>query len=144
MHRFIPAYAHSVGAKITEVPVTHHPRKYGETKYGINRTFKVILDLFTVKFLLSYSNKPIYLFGGVGVLMMAASVFMLGFLFIRKLLFQTSVVQSSFFLIGIMLMILGVQSILMGLIAELLARTYHESQHKPTYNIRRVINDRTS
>ena len=144
MHRFIPAYAHSVGAKITEVPVTHHPRKYGETKYGINRTFKVILDLFTVKFLLSYSNKPIYLFGGVGVLMMAASVFMLGFLFIRKLLFQTSVVQSSFFLIGIMLMILGVQSILMGLIAELLARTYHESQHKPTYTIRRVINDRTS
>ncbi len=144
MHRFIPAYAHSVGAKITEVPVTHHPRKYGKTKYGINRTFKVILDLFTVKFLLSYANKPIYLFGGVGVLMMAASVFMLGFLFIRKLLFQTSVVQSSFFLIGIMLMILGVQSILMGLIAELLARTYHESQHKPTYNIRRVINDRTS
>jgi glycosyltransferase involved in cell wall biosynthesis len=144
MHRFIPAYAHSVGAKITEVPVTHHPRKYGETKYGINRTFKVILDLFTVKFLLSYSNKPIYLFGGVGMLMMAASVLMLGFLFIRKLLFQTSVVQSSFFLIGIMLMILGVQSILMGLIAELLARTYHESQHKPTYTIRRVINDRTS
>jgi hypothetical protein len=76
--------------------------------------------------------------------MMAASVFMLGFLFIRKLLFQTSVVQSSFFLIGIMLMILGVQSILMGLIAELLARTYHESQHKPTYTIRRVINDPTS
>ena len=143
MHRFIPAYAHSVGAKITEVPVTHHPRKFGKTKYGINRTFKVILDLFTVKFLLSYANKPIYLFGGAGVLMMAASVFMIGFLFIRKLLFQTSVVQSSFFLIGIMLMILGVQSILMGLIAELLARTYHESQHKPTYTIRRVINERT-
>lgn len=143
MHRFIPAYAHSVGAKITEVPVTHHPRKFGKTKYGINRTFKVILDLFTVKFLLSYANKPIYLFGGAGVLMMAVSVFMIGFLFIRKLLFQTSVVQSSFFLIGIMLMILGVQSILMGLIAELLARTYHESQHKPTYTIRRVINERT-
>ncbi len=143
MHRFIPAYAHSVGAKITEVPVTHHPRKYGKTKYGINRTFKVILDLFTVKFLLSYANKPIYLFGGAGVLMMASSVFMLGFLFIRKLLFQTSVVQSSFFLIGIMLMILGVQSILMGLIAELLARTYHESQHKPIYTIRRVINERS-
>jgi glycosyltransferase involved in cell wall biosynthesis len=139
MHRFIPAYAHSVGAKITEVPVTHHPRKYGKTKYGINRTFKVILDLFTVKFLLSYANKPIYLFGGAGVLMMFASMFMLGFLFIRKLLFRTSVVQSSFFLIGIMLMILGVQSIFIGLIAELLVRTYHESQHKPTYTLRRVI-----
>ncbi len=139
MHRFIPAYAHSVGAKITEVPVTHHSRKYGKTKYGINRTFKVILDLFTVKFLLSYANKPIYLFGGAGVLMMFASMFMLGFLFIRKLLFRTSVVQSSFFLIGIMLMILGVQSIFIGLIAELLVRTYHESQHKPTYTLRRVI-----
>jgi glycosyltransferase involved in cell wall biosynthesis len=139
MHRFIPAYAHSVGAKITEVPVTHHPRKYGKTKYGINRTFKVILDLFTVKFLLNYANKPIYLFGGAGVIMMVTSMLMLGFLFIRKLLFRTSVVQSSFFLIGIMLMILGVQSIFMGLIAELLVRTYHESQHKPTYTLRRVI-----
>ncbi len=139
MHRFIPAYAYSVGAKITEVPVAHHARKYGKTKYGINRTLKVILDLFTVKFLISYAAKPIYLFGGAGVVMMAISGGMLGFLFIRKLLFRTSVVQSSFFLLGVMLMILGVQSILLGLIAELLVRTYHESQRKPTYTLRRVI-----
>ena len=142
MHRFIPAYANSVGAKLVEVPVTHHPRKYGTTKYGINRTIKVILDLFTVKFLISYAHKPIYLFGGIGTVMMLSSTIMLGFLFIRKLLFGTSVVQSSFFLIGIMLMILGVQSILMGLIAELLVRTYHESQEKPTYTILRVVSNK--
>lgn len=142
MHRFIPAYANNVGAKQIEVPVAHHPRKYGKTKYGINRTFKVILDLFTVKFLISYAHKPIYLFGGIGTVMMLGSIIALGFLFIRKLLFSTSVVQSSFFLIGVMLMILGVQSILMGLIAELLVRTYHESQKKPTYTIRKVVSNK--
>jgi glycosyltransferase involved in cell wall biosynthesis len=139
MHRFIPAYANSVGAKMTELPVNHHPRKFGKTKYGLNRTIKVILDLFTVKFLISYANKPIYLFGGTGAIFMAISTGMLAFLFIRKLLYRTSVVQSSLFQIGIMMMILGVQSILMGLIAELLVRTYHESQQKPTYTVRKVM-----
>ena len=140
MHRFIPAYASTVGASIIELPVNHHPRKFGKTKYGLNRTIKVILDLFTVKFLISYAYKPIYLFGGTGLIFMATSAVMLGFLVIRKLLYATSVVQSAFFLIGIMLMILGVQSILMGLIAELLVRTYHESQQKPTYTVRKVLN----
>jgi glycosyltransferase involved in cell wall biosynthesis len=139
MHRFIPAYANSVGAKMIELPVNHHPRKFGKTKYGLNRTIKVILDLFTVKFLISYANKPIYLFGGTGAIFMAISTGMLSFLFIRKLLFRTSVVQSSLFQIGIMMMILGVQSFLMGLIAELLVRTYHESQQKPTYTVRKVL-----
>jgi len=142
MHRFIPAYAHAVGATIIELPVTHHPRKFGKTKYGLNRTIKVILDLFTVKFLISYAHKPIYLFGGTGAIFMIISAGMLGFLFIRKLLFSTSVLQSTFFQIGIMLMILGVQSILMGLIAELLVRTYHESQRKPTYTVRKVLNNK--
>jgi len=141
MHRFIPAYAHSVGASIIELPVTHHPRKFGKTKYGLNRTIKVVLDLFTVKFLISYAHKPIYLFGGTGAIFMITSTIMLATLFIRKLLFSTSVLQSTFFQIGIMLMILGVQSILMGLIAELLVRTYHESQAKPTYTVRKVLNN---
>ena len=140
MHRFIPAYASTVGAKIIELPVTHHPRKYGKTKYGLNRTIKVILDLFTVKFMISYAHKPIYLFGGTGALLMMMSIIMVGTLFVRKLLYATSVVQSSFFLIGIMFMILGVQSILMGLIAELLVRTYHESQRKTTYTVRKLLN----
>ncbi|MEP0806316.1 MAG: glycosyltransferase family 2 protein [Chloroflexota bacterium] len=139
MHRFIPVFAHSVGAKITELPVRHHPRKFGVAKYGLERTVKVILDLFTVKFLLDYSHKPMRLFGGTGVSLIAVSVLLLAYLFIRKVFFFVPVLTSPFFQIGVMLLILGFQSILMGLIAELLARTYHESQSKPTYTIRAVL-----
>ncbi len=138
MHRFIPAYASSVGAKIIEVPVKHHPRRFGKTKYGLNRTLKVILDLFTVKFLISYSNKPIYLFGGAGLVLILLSLFTLLFLLFRRLVMQISPFSSPLFIISTMIMIMGFQSILMGLIAELLVRTYHESQSKPTYTIRRV------
>jgi len=140
MHRFIPAYASSVGASIIEVPVKHHARKYGKTKYGLNRTLKVILDLFTVKFLISYSSKPIYLFGGFGLVMMTISAISLLLLLIRRQVFGIGMSQSPFFLVSTTLMIMGFQSILMGLIAELLARTYHESQQKPIYFVRRVIN----
>jgi glycosyltransferase involved in cell wall biosynthesis len=139
MHRFIPAYASSVGARIIEVPVHHHARKFGKTKYGLNRTLKVILDLFTVKFLISYSSKPIYLFGGFGIVMMAVSFVTLLLLLIRRQVFGIGMTQSPFFLVSTTLMIMGFQSILMGLMAELLARTYHESQQKPTYFVRRII-----
>ncbi|HAV78963.1 MAG TPA: glycosyltransferase [Anaerolineae bacterium] len=139
MHRFIPVFAHSVGAKITELPVRHHPRKFGEAKYGLERTVKVILDLFTVKFLLDYSHKPMRLFGGTGVGLIGISILLLAYLFIRKVFFFIPVLSSPFFQIGVMLLILGFQSILMGLIAELLARTYHESQSKPTYTVRMVL-----
>lgn len=139
MHRFIPAYASLVGARIIEVPVHHHPRKYGKTKYGINRAAKVILDLFTVKFMLTYSHKPIYLFGGTGALLMGISLVMLVFLIINRILFLEHMVRSPLLLMSMMFFIMGFQSILLGLIAELLARTYHESQHKPTYTIRKVI-----
>jgi len=139
MHRFIPVFAHSVGAKITELPVRHHPRKFGVAKYGLERTVKVVLDLFTVKFLLDYSHKPMRLFGGTGVILIGVSFLLLAYLFIRKVFFLISVLSSPFFQIAVMLSILGFQSILMGLIAELLARTYHESQSKPTYTIRAVL-----
>lgn len=139
MHRFIPAYAHSVGAKMVEVPVRHHPRRFGKTKYGLTRTLKVILDLFTVKFLISYANKPIYLFGGAGLFLISASLLALMFLLVRRVLVGDSVTRSPFFTIAVMLVILGFQSILMGLIAELLARTYHEAQSKPTYTVRKAI-----
>lgn len=142
MHRFIPAYAGSVGAKILEVPVQHHPRRYGKAKYGLERTLKVMLDLVTVKFLISYSQKPIYLFGGVGLSLSGISIALLFFLIIRRVWVGTNVLDSPFFLTAIMLMIMGFQSILMGLIAELLVRTYHEAQSKPTYTLRRVINRR--
>lgn len=139
MHRFIPAYASSVGARITEVKVRHHARKYGKTKYGINRTIKVILDLFTVKFLLSYANKPIYLFGGAGISLMLFSALAMFLLAVRRLVFGIPVLSSPIFQVSTMIFILGFQSILMGLIAEMQVRTYHESQQKPTYNIRRLI-----
>lgn len=144
MHRFIPAYASSVGARIIEMPVNHHPRKFGKTKYGLNRTIKVILDLFTVKFLLSYTSKPIYLFGGTGLVMMAAALLMLVLLVIRRQLYGIGLTQTPFFLISVTMAIMGFQSILMGLIAELLSRTYHESQGKTTYRVREVLNPQAS
>jgi hypothetical protein len=124
------------------MPVRHHPRRFGKTKYGLERTLKVILDLFTVKFLLSYANKPIYLFGGTGIALMAVSGATLLYLAIRRLGFGVSVLASPLFQMSAMIFILGFQSILMGLIAELLVRTYHESQAKPTYTVRRVVNGR--
>jgi len=140
MHRFIPVYAHAYGARITEVLVRHHPRKFGKTKYGLERTFKVILDLFTVKFLLSYSAKPIYLFGGTGTILILLSGLVLLILLVRRVFFSISVLASPLFQMSAMFFILGFQSILMGLIAELLVRTYHESQKKPTYSILKLMN----
>jgi glycosyltransferase involved in cell wall biosynthesis len=139
MHRFIPAYADSVGARIIEVPVRHHPRRYGKAKYGLNRTFKVILDLFTLKFLMSYANKPIRLFGGAGAGLISLSFLVLLVLVARRIWLDEHMVRSPLLLMVVMLFTLGFQSILMGLIAELLVRTYHESQNKYTYTIRDVI-----
>lgn len=139
MHRFIPVFVHSVGARITEIPVHHHERKFGKANYGLDRTLKIVLDLFTVKFLLNYSHKPMRLFGGAGMLLITGGGVLLLYLFIRRLLEEIAVLGSPLFQLGTMFLILGVQSILMGLIAELLARTYHESQSKPTYTIRTVL-----
>jgi len=142
MHRFIPAFAASVGARIIEIPVTHRPRVRGKTKYGLERTLKVVLDLFTVKFLLSYAAKPIYLFGGVGSVLVGLSLLSLLVIVGRRIFLDEHMIRSPLLLMSMMLFILGVQSIMMGLIAELLARTYHESQAKTTYTIRRVIGGR--
>lgn len=139
MHRFIPVFAHSVGAKITEMPVRHHERKFGKANYGLDRTLKIVLDLFTVKFLLNYSHKPMRLFGGAGMLLITGGGVLLSYLYIRRLLENVPTLGSPLFQLGVMFLILGFQSILMGLIAELLARTYHESQSKPTYTIRTVL-----
>ena len=140
MHRFIPVYAKMVGAKIAEIPVHHHARKYGKAKYGLERTLKVVLDLFTVKFLLSYASKPIYLFGGTGIILIVFSLLVLLYLIIMRIAYNEHMIRSPLLMMSTTFFILGFQSILMGLIAELLARTYHESQQKPTYTVRRVIN----
>ncbi|MBI2758546.1 MAG: glycosyltransferase family 2 protein [Chloroflexi bacterium] len=139
MHRFIPVFAHSIGARITEIEVHHHPRRFGKAKYGLERTLKVMLDLFTVKFLLSYAFKPIYLIGGTGMVFISIGAFTLAYLFIRRTFANVAVLGSPLFQLAVMFIILGFQSILMGLIAELLVRTYHESQRKPTYTVREVI-----
>ncbi len=139
MHRFIPVFAHSVGARITEIPVHHHPRRFGTAKYGLDRTLKVVLDLMTAKFLLSYSNKPMRLFGGAGMVLIGSGSLILVYLFIRRSLEHISVLGSPLFQLAVMLLILASQSILMGLMAELLARTYHESQKKLTYTVRETL-----
>lgn len=139
MHRFIPVYANSVGAKILEVPVRHHARKFGSSKYGLERSIKVILDLMAVQFLTRAANKPIYLFGGGGMVLFGFSLLGILFLAIRKLVLQIDILSSPIFIISMLAALTGFQAILMGLIAELLVRTYHESQQKPTYTVRRVL-----
>lgn len=139
MHRFIPVYAHAAGAKVGEIVVQHHARKHGKANYGLERIFKVILDLITVKFLMSYAKKPIYLFGGVGMVLIFMSVLTLLWLTIRRIAVGIPVLGSPFFQISVMMFILGFLAILLGLIAELLIRTYYEAQGKPTYNIREIV-----
>lgn len=140
MHRFIPAYAAAVGARIVEIPVRHHPRRFGRSKYGLGRTLKVVLDLVTVKYLISFFQKPIYLFGGMGLILMIPGGLLLIFLGVRRLFWHIGILSSPLFLIGLMAIILGFQSVLMGLIAELLVRIYHESQGKPIYVVRETMN----
>jgi dolichol-phosphate mannosyltransferase len=136
MHRFIPAYAAWYGAKIAELPVNHRPRVAGKSKYGLSRTIKVLLDLLTLKFLSDYSTKPIYLFGGLGASCLVAGT--LGMLLaLYQLLFEdVKAHRNPVILIAVLLLITGLQLVTSGLVAELLSRTYHESQHKPTYAIR--------
>ncbi len=139
MHRFIPALASWSGAQIAECVVNHRPRTAGVAKYGLGRTWKVILDLITVKFLGSFSTKPIYIFGGLGGLM-AVFAFLLALLVIsQKLNSGVDMSGNPLLLLSAVLSLTTVQFILMGLLAELLVRTYHESQNRPTYVIREVL-----
>lgn len=139
MHRFIPVYADDAGAKISEVVVRHHPRKHGKANYGLERTLKVVLDLITVKFLMKFSKKPIYLFGGVGFGMMIVGMALFLWLAIRRIVTEIGVLTSPWFQIAVMMFLLGFIAILMGLIAELLMRTYFESQKKKTYTVRELV-----
>ena len=140
MHRFIPALANLMGARICEVPVTHHPREFGKSKYGFKRILKVLLDLITVKFLADFSTKPLYMFGGIGLGLFALAI-LAGAETIWARISQGAYVHNNpVILIAIFLGTLGVNFIVMGLLAELIVRTYHESQGKPTYHIRDLKN----
>jgi glycosyltransferase involved in cell wall biosynthesis len=139
MHRFIPIYAQWIGAHVSEIPVRHFPRGSGKSKYGMNRIFKIILDLMVVKFLLSYSQKPIYVFGGMGLLMILVALISGGYAIYLKLFEGTSFILTPLPLLCVLLLMLGFLSILMGFLAEILTRTYYESQGKPTYQIKETI-----
>ncbi len=140
MHRFIPVFAAMVGARITELPVNHRPRTYGKSKYSLSRTSRVMLDLITVKLLGSYSTKPMYFFGFAGFGLWALALLLAVLVIVQKLLPPYPYAHNNpLLLLSVVLVIIGVQFILMGLVAELVIRTYHESQSKPTYVVREVI-----
>jgi glycosyltransferase involved in cell wall biosynthesis len=144
MHRFIPALAAELGAKIAEVPVNHRARRYGTSKYGISRTIRVVLDLITVKFLLGYSKRPIHLFGTVGVGSGLLGFFLLLRLTYERMFLSVPMGNRPLMTLGVMLIIIGLQFLVFGLLAEVLARTYYESQHKKIYSVRRLIKNEES
>ncbi len=139
MHRFIPAIASWMGVRVAEVKVNHRPRVAGKSKYGLGRTIKVMLDLLTVKFLLTYSTQPIQIFGLMGVTSGAIGFVMALWLSIQKLFFEVPLSNRPALLLAVLLILIGVQFVSMGLLAELQARTYHESQNKPIYVIKNVV-----
>ncbi len=135
MHRFIPALASDLGARVTEVQVHHRPRRHGVSKYGLSRTVRVLLDLITVRFLSSYSTRPIQVFGGIGLLCGAIGLGITGVLGIERLFLGVQLANRPLVWLGILLTLMGLQFITMGLLGELLVRTYHESQNKPVYRV---------
>ncbi|MBT3182649.1 MAG: glycosyltransferase family 2 protein [Deltaproteobacteria bacterium] len=140
MHRFIPAYASMAGAKVVEIPVNHRARTKGQSKYGLTRVFKVLMDLITVKFLSSYMSKPSYLFGGIGSILCSLGMISACEVLIEKFVVGTFAHKNPFLLLAVFLFFLGVQLILMGLIAEIQVRTYHESQGKEVYLVKKTVN----
>ena len=140
MHRFIPIYASLEGARVTEIVVNHRPRRHGESKYGLERITKVLLDLLVVKFLSHYANKPIYLFGGFGLTNMLIGFMAGGYAVYLKLFEETSFILTPLPLLTVMAFITGCMSILMGFLAEVAVRTHYESQGKPVYSIKSRIN----
>jgi len=139
MHRFIPAVASWYGVRIAEVEVAHHPRLKGRSKYGISRTLKVVLDLITVKFLQSFSTKPIQFFGPIGVVCGFLGFLISLYLVIDKIFLGHQIGGRPLLLLGALMIIVGIQLIGMGLLGEMLVRVYHESQRKPTYVIKKIL-----
>lgn len=142
MHRFIAAYAYWNGARVTEIPVNYAPRKFGKSNYGLGRIWRVLLDLITLKFLSGYATRPLHLFGSIGMISILIGIIAGGFAVYFKFsaAHQKDFIQTPLPVIMAMLVVVGVMLILMGLLAEILVRTYHESQGKPTYTIKQKTN----
>ena len=139
MHRFIPIYASWAGARVAEIPVQHHARTMGASKYGLSRTLKVVFDLMTIKFMASYHTKPIYIFGTFGMLAIGLSLLAGIWAAVLKLWYGVSFILTPLPVITVVMLAIGVQFLLMGLLAEMLVRTYHESQAKPIYAVKERI-----
>lgn len=141
LHRFIPALASKVGVRVTEMPVNDRPRKFGSSKYGIFRTFRVFLDLITVTFILSYFNRPLYVFGGIGMATGGAGFLILVYLGFVRLIQGQDIGDRPLLLLAVLLVVLGVQMVSTGLVADMVMRTYHETQNKPVYFVREHLID---
>ncbi|MDQ3474075.1 MAG: glycosyltransferase family 2 protein [Acidobacteriota bacterium] len=139
MHRFIPIYASWAGARVAEIPVEHHARTMGQSKYGLSRTLKVVFDLMTIKFMASYQTKPIYVFGSFGMLAFLISILAGLYALFLKLFHKADFVQTPLPILAIVMFAVGIQFLLMGLLAEMLVRTYHESQSKAIYAVRERV-----
>jgi glycosyltransferase involved in cell wall biosynthesis len=142
MHRFIPAIASGMGAFITEVKVNHRARIHGVSKYGISRTVRVILDLITVKFLLSYSNRPLHVFGMIGMIAFSIGSLLIMFLGIQRQFFGVPMGDRPMLMMAVLVIFIGIQFVTIGLISEIQIRTYHESQSKPIYYVKNILRDR--
>ena len=139
LHRFLPAIANWMGVSVAEVSVRHYARSFGKSKYGLSRTARVLLDLLTVRFLLSYSTRPIQIFGGLGLISFVAGIGLGGYLSFVKFALGQDIGDRPLLLLAILLMVLGVQLISMGLLGELVVRTYYEAQNKPIYAVREFL-----
>ena len=138
MHRFIPAIASWIGVSVAELPVNHRPRTAGRSKYGLSRTVRVILDLLTVKFLLSYATRPIQIFGLIGLISLGIGAGIGVYLSVLRLVFLESIANRPLLLFAVLLVMTGFQFVTMGLLAEMISRTYHESQEKPIYVVKEI------
>jgi len=139
MHRFVPVLAHDLGASIVEVPVGYRPRRYGSSKYGLSRMVRVILDLITVKFLSSFKTRPIQVFGLWGLMSVVLGVLWMLWLVVERQVYSVPMGARPQLFLAVLLMFTGMQFITLGLLGEMLSRTYHESQNKPTYVIREIL-----
>jgi dolichol-phosphate mannosyltransferase len=144
MHRFIPIYAAWAGARVTEIPVEHHARTMGKSKYGLSRTIKVVFDLMTIKFMASYQTKPIYVFGSFGMLAFGVSFLSGLYAVFLKIIHKADFVQTPLPVLSVVMFAVAVQFLLMGLLAEMLVRTYHESQAKAIYAVRERLGFKNS
>jgi len=140
MHRFIPIYAKMMGAKVVEIPVAHHARRHGESKYGLERVIKIVLDLMVVQFLDRYFVKPMYIFGGFGIAVLLISALTFLIMIYLKIVYGVSMIRTPLLLITAFTFLVGFVAILMGLMAEMVVRTYFESQNRAPYVVRELVN----